>query len=47
MYLNIKFPNNSKENILLQIFLIFFTRRLPMRINENEMTSDSALLRFV
>ena len=24
MYLNIKFPNNSKENMLLQIFHILF-----------------------
>ena len=26
MYLNITFPNNSKDDILLQIFLIFFDK---------------------
>jgi hypothetical protein len=44
MYLYIKFPNNSKENILLQIFLIFFYKTSAY---ENEVTSDSALLRFL
>ena len=38
MYLCFKFPNNSKENILLQIFENIVTKRLIMKINERVVT---------
>jgi hypothetical protein len=47
MYLILKFPNNSKENISLQIFEKNLTKSLLIEITEREVMSDSVSCCFL